>query len=135
MSYQELMLIDDDPDDQEIFLIALEKVSDSVTCNVFSSADEALQKLIEKKVTTDIIFLDLNMPLMNGQQFLTEIKKIKELRHLPIIIFTTSSNIETAKITKQLGADNFITKPDKFDELVNILASYFADTDSSAVLK
>jgi CheY-like chemotaxis protein len=121
MSYQKLMLIDDDEDDQEIFLAALHEISASVTCYSYSSAREALHKLVSKEITPEVIFLDLNMPVMNGQQFLVEIKKIKELEAIPIIIFSTSSHQGTIQLTKDLGADEFITKPNNFDDLVNIL--------------
>ena len=121
MSYQNLMLIDDDEDDQEIFLAALNEISSSVKCNTFGAAMEALEKLISKQIRPEVIFLDLNMPVMNGQQFLLEIKKIKDLKDIPIIIFSTSSHPGTIELTKELGASNFITKPNNFDGLVNVL--------------
>lgn len=121
MSYQHLLLIDDDDDDQEIFITALEKVSQSVNCITFNNAKEALEALIKKEIEPDVIFLDLNMPLMNGQQFLVEIKKIEALKKIPVIIFSTSSHSGTIELTKELGAHDFITKPDKFDDLINLL--------------
>lgn len=123
MSYRNIMLIDDDVDDQEIFLTALETVSGSVKCIAISNAVDALQKLSAKQVVTELIFLDLNMPRMNGQQFLLEIKKNDDLKDIPIIILSTSSHPATIELTKELGAKDFITKPDKFDELTDILRS------------
>ena len=123
MRYQNILLIDDDEDDQEIFLTAIEEVSNTVNCIALSDATEALQKLITKIIIPDVIFLDLNMPIMNGQQFLIEIKKNTELKNIPIIIFSTSAHAGTVQLTKQLGAFDFITKPDKYDKLVSILAS------------
>ena len=121
MKYQNLLLIDDDEDDQEIFLAALNEISASVKCSAFSAAREALSMLISKEINPEVIFLDLNMPVMNGQQFLVEIKKIKELENIPIIIFSTSSHPGTIQLTKELGAADFITKPNNFDGLINIL--------------
>lgn len=121
--FRNILLIDDDADDQEIFLTALENVASSVSCTAFSNAAEALDQLAAKQVTTDVIFLDLNMPLMNGQQFLKEIKKDEQLRQIPVIIFSTSSHPGTIHETKALGAHDFITKPDKFDDLVSLLRS------------
>jgi len=126
MPYKNILLIDDDEDDQEIFLAALERIPQSVVCQGVTNATMALRKLVDKQIQTDVIFLDLNMPLMNGQQFLKEVKQYEALRDIPVIIFSTSSNTQTIKETKELGAYDFITKPDKFDDLVVILRSLIA---------
>jgi CheY-like chemotaxis protein len=121
MSYHNLLLIDDDEDDQHIFMTAAAEVSSKVNCIAFYDAREALEKLSLQEVTPDVIFLDLNMPIMNGEQFLTEIKRHKDLKHIPVIIFSTSSNQNTIKSVKELGATSFITKPSLYDELVDVL--------------
>ena len=121
MSYRSLLLIDDDEDDQHIFMTAATEVSGKVHCVGFQDAREALKKLTDREVSPDVIFLDLNMPIMNGEQFLTEIKKHDELKHIPVIIFSTSSNQKTIRTLEQMGATSFITKPSLYDELVDIL--------------
>ncbi len=83
MKYEKILLIDDDEDDQEIFLLAMEQVSKDISCLTTNSASSALEKLASKEFTADIIFLDLNMPEMNGQQFLLEIKKNEDLKNHP----------------------------------------------------
>jgi CheY-like chemotaxis protein len=123
MSYSNILLIDDDHDDQEIFLTALEHITDKVHCATIDSARDALRQLQAQQIHTDLIFLDLNMPVMNGQQFLMELKKSEALKHLPVIIFSTSSHAQTIREAKELGALDFITKPDKFDELKRVLQS------------
>ena len=127
MRYKNILLIDDDDDDQEIFLTAVEEVSDSVTCVALSDANKALQKLASKDLRPDVIFLDLNMPIMNGQQFLVEIKKHVALQNIPVIIFSTTSHYPTIQLTKELGATDFITKPARYDELVKILTPYLLE--------
>lgn len=126
LSYKNILLVDDDPDDQEIFLSALESISAAIVCNIASSGVDALQKLQLNYLHPDCIFLDLNMPLMSGQEFLVEIKKNQELKNIPVIIFSTTSHTKTIQLTKELGAHDFITKPDKYDELVNILKNFFS---------
>lgn len=121
MLYQNILLIDDDEDDQEIFLTALECTGKPVQCTVLDSARKALSKIITGDIETDLIFLDLNMPLMNGQQFLTEIKKDEKLRDIPVIILSTSSNSATIEQVRHLGAYQFFTKPGRFEDLVGIL--------------
>jgi|ERR1700694_1935551 len=124
MKYRHILLIDDDEDDGEIFVTALQVVSETVLCTVLHDAAEALDKLSGKKISPDVIFLDLNMPGMNGQQFLSEMKKGEALQSMPVIIFSTSSHPATVSITKSLGAQDFITKPNDFDALVAILRSF-----------
>jgi len=121
MVYQHILLIDDDEEDHEIFKTALSMVSEALKCTSYTNAREALHKLAGKELIPDIIFLDLNMPIMSGQEFLMEIKKADGIQHIPVIIFSTSSNPSTIKLTKEMGAINFITKPDRFDKLVEIL--------------
>ena len=121
MDYQDILLIDDDDDDQEIFIAALKKLPCSIKCTALSNAKEALEKLNGKALHPQLIFLDLNMPVMNGQQFLFEIKKDDVLKTIPVIIISTSSHPATIKLTKEMGAHEFITKPNRFDELVAIL--------------
>lgn len=122
MAYRNILLIDDDDDDQEIFLEVVEEISQEVVCTALSDASEALQKLTDGELQPDVIFLDLNMPVMSGQQFLTEIKQRPGLKHIPVIIFSTTSHTSTISQTKALGAADFITKPRAYNDLVNILA-------------
>jgi CheY-like chemotaxis protein len=126
MRYQNILLIDDDIDDQEIFTTALEEVSPSLQCTALSDAKTALEKLETNELRPDVIFLDLNMPIMSGQQFLTEIKKRDQLQEIPVIIFSTSSNLSTIAHTKALGAAHFVTKPGSFAALVELLKPLIA---------
>jgi len=123
MAYRNILLIDDDVDEHEIFQKALEKISSLGVFVGLTSANVALQELASRKIITDVIFLDLNMPVMGGIEFLKEIKQIEELNKIPIIIYSTTSHSGTIQETKHLGAHDFITKPDKLDDLVNILQS------------
>ena len=107
-------LIDDDIDDREIFLSVLEEVAPSIRCYTASNGQEAINKLISAEVKPDLIFLDLNMPLMNGKQFLKACQGLDNCRKIPVIILTTSSDKKSIEETRQLGACDYITKPDKF---------------------
>ena len=118
------MVIDDDEDDLEIFVAAVNEISDSATCTPVSDATTALNSLRANSLTPDVIFLDLNMPVMNGRQFLTIIKSDDNLKSIPVIIFSTSSHSETIEETRQLGADGFITKPNSFASLKEVLSGY-----------
>jgi CheY-like chemotaxis protein len=123
MTYRNILLIEDDPDDQEIFITVLESISDTVKCIAIGDAELALDKLKNKEITPEIIFIDLNMPMMNGIQFLTEVKQQEVLMEIPVIVLTTASDPGIIKKVKYLGAYDYIIKPSKYGELRKALVS------------
>lgn len=123
MTKRTLFIVDDDIDDQDLFIEAVNEVDTSIQCMSASSCEEALDLLKNKKVSLpDIIFLDLNMPRLNGKQCLAELKKQAHLRHIPVIIYSTSSERRDIEETTRLGAAHFLTKPNKFEELCKALS-------------
>ena len=88
---------------------------------------EALEKLRNGELeSVDFIFLDLNMPRMNGKQFLAEIKKDPILKNIPVIIYSTSSDSHDKEETERLGAQEFLTKPPYFSQLTQLLHDFFS---------
>jgi len=124
MAYKKILLIDDDEEDQEIFMMALDKLDCGAVCSAMSNAQHALVRLQEGEINPEVIFLDLNMPHMNGRQFLEIIKQDAALVNIPVIIFSTSSDPATIAVTKSIGASDFMTKPGDFNRLVSMLHSY-----------
>ena len=129
-----ILLIDDDIDDQEIFSLALERANDEVNCVFASDGTEALNKLTDDMFAPDYIFIDMNMPRMNGQQCLKEIKKIERLRNVPVYMYSTSADPATVAENKNLGAADFIVKPANINALSNILAGIVRNRILSIVL-
>jgi len=123
MTYSNILQIDDDSDDCELFMEALESVSAATYTAIYDPV-EALRKLMQKEISPDVIFLDLNMPLMSGLEFLTEIKKEEGLKEIPIIIFSTSQLDDIIREAIAHGADDFISKPNNFNDLKKILSQY-----------
>ena len=76
--------------------------------------------------TPDIILLDLNMPCMDGREVLAEISKDESLRHLPVVILTSSAEEEEILKMYQLRCSSYIVKPVDFNELIRFVQS-FAD--------
>ena len=101
--------------------MALRQISPSIDCTVISGASSALLALEQIEAVPDLIFLDLNMPVMTGQQFLTEMRKKGSYKQVPVVVLSTSSNPAIIDEAKALGARSFITKPNDFRELKNIL--------------
>lgn len=115
-------LIDDDIDDQEIFLMALKEVSEQISCIVADDVVEALGKLSEGTAfIPDYIFLDVNTPKMNGIECLRRIKAFKHLQGTRLIMFSTSAEPKLISASKALGADGFLIKPSCLKELIEAL--------------
>ncbi len=116
------LVIDDDTDDRELFTEALASVDPIIVCDQATDGAEALKRLTEKDIDQpDIIFLDINMPVMDGWQFLTRLKEEDAYKLIPVIVYTTSSNQKDKRIADDLGALCFITKPHAFGRLKNML--------------
>jgi CheY-like chemotaxis protein len=121
------LLVDDDTDDTALFQEILEEVNDTVSLHIAANGIEALKLLrTSGKILPDIIFLDLNMPLMDGKEFLVALKKDDAFKKIPVIMYTTSSMSKDIEDAMQHGALCFITKPTNLKELKNIL-SHIAD--------
>lgn len=71
-----------------------------------------------------IILLDLNMPKKDGREALAEIKADPELRHIPVVVLTTSKAEEDIVRTYDLGVNSFITKPVTFSGLVEVMSTW-----------
>ena len=116
------LLIDDDTDDQEIFALAMGGMHIPIICHFANNGKHALEKLADESFIPDFIFLDLNMPRMNGRQCLIELKKIRRLDNTPIIIYSTCPLEQIAAETGDLGATGVIRKPNNIKELTELLA-------------
>jgi CheY-like chemotaxis protein len=117
-------LVDDDTDDLEIFAIAVAETGQSITCMTANDGLDALRLLHQDETfIPDFIFLDLNMPRMNGKQCLVEIKKISRLTHVPVVIYSTSAQQRDIDDTLKLGAAHFFTKPPSIPALTKTLSA------------
>lgn len=112
-----VLIVDDDADDVEFFREALLEIYPQAKFYSASGAEEGLRLLQNTSTVPDYIFLDLNMPRMDGKTFLSTIKSDKKYNTIPVIIYTTSSNSDEIKTTRELGADYFLTKPTSFVSL------------------
>jgi CheY-like chemotaxis protein len=120
--HRRLFIIDDDVEDQEIFMEAVREVDGSIQCYSATSGEEALKQLErEVIVLPDLIFLDLNMPKLNGKQILKEIKNIRALRSIPVIMYSTSFAPRDLEEIQNLGAAFHLLKPSRFEDLCRSL--------------
>ena len=120
------LIIDDDPDDQEVFRMCLNKVAAHITLTTANSGVEAVSLLRSNTdYSPEFIFIDMNMPKMNGIECLRIIKEIDRLKHSKMFMYSTTSEKAVVKESEELGAEDFIVKPSKTLELKEKLARIF----------
>jgi CheY-like chemotaxis protein len=118
------LLVDDDSDDIALFEEILAEVDSAVGFQSAKDGQEALNLLRGGNADIpDLIFLDLNMPRMGGKECLAHLKNDAELRDVPVIMYTTSSQSKDIEEAMMSGAVCFITKPSNVKELRHILSS------------
>jgi CheY-like chemotaxis protein len=105
-----VLLVDDDADDREIFTWTLNSIYPSAITDTAIDGEDALGKLEQWEYQPDIIFLDLNMPRMNGFDFLHHIRQMDKWRKLPVIVYSTSSNPRDMTRSWEAGATDYIVK-------------------------
>lgn len=106
-----LMVVEDDVDDRLYFCNAVKEINASYECLEAWNGLQALEILRKAKRLPDFIFIDINMPVMNGLDCLEKLKEDEQLKNIPVIIYTTSKYQENSDYTHELGASYFVTKP------------------------
>ncbi len=137
LSEHAILIVDDDIEDHQILLSYFEESGLPPDCAYFVTngkiAIETLNALADEKLPR-LIVLDLNMPIMNGQQTLIAIKADVRLKKIPVIIFSTSINSEERRKCLSFGALDYIMKPLSFEEgrkLTEKLLAYAGVTQDS----
>lgn len=135
MKKTKVFLIDDDTDDQEIFEIAMQKHDGDVECVFADDGLQALKKLkSENDFIPDYIFIDINMPLMGGEECLEEIRKIEKLKKVPVYMYSTSAEQFNESEKRKLGVTDYIVKPSSINDLTAVLSSIIKKKTFSILL-
>lgn len=121
MPIKSIVLIDDDSDDALLFKEALHELGSSLQFTHYDDGRVAVQQLSGTAPLPDLVFIDINLPSFSGWQCLTQLRKHAHLQELLIVMYTTSSVNREKSIAADLGANGFITKPDDFKLLRNMI--------------
>lgn len=118
-----IFLVDDDQEDRELFSEALSYVSEKVDLIEISSGVRLIEALKSHEYPKpEIIFLDMNMPKLNGLDCLKKIKSpTSEFRDLKVVILSTYSNADEIEQAYKFGAGFYYVKPTAFDNLKNVI--------------
>lgn len=125
MKFTDIMLIESDEDDQELFCLILNDVAPQAHCITFTYAKEALDYLKETNKLPQAIFINLYLPAMSGTDFLTAVKANKKLSTIPVYVYSTFTGSEMADVLK-LGAAGFIPKTGSYSEVEDAFRNVFS---------
>jgi two-component system response regulator len=135
-----ILMADDDPDDRMLMKEALEENNLTNEIHFVEDGEELMDYLYNKgkfslvqTIMPGLILLDLNMPKIDGREALRLIKSDPLLRKIPVVILTTSRAEDDIIKTYDLGVNSFISKPVRFDDLVQVtreLGTYWFGTVS-----
>ena len=116
-----ILIADDDSDDCYLIRLAFEDCKIDNPIIFFQNGLELVEyvnqhELVEEK-SIGLIILDLNMPKMDGKETLSNLKSNPSWRKIPVVVMTTSKDLEDINKCYDLGASSYITKPSSYDGL------------------
>jgi len=115
-----IVIVDDDSDDRGLIKDAFLENNADKEFVLLENADLLLEflKTAADSELPSLILLDLNMPGKDGREALKELKKDSRCRHIPVIVFSTSSLDKDRIVSYELGANCFLTKPSSYQEMI-----------------
>ena len=116
-----ILYVEDDLDDQIIFRECLHLVRPDIICEFANDATSALKQLSERPLKPACIFIDVNMPGMDGNFLLAEIKAIPALADIPCFMLSTSRNQRHIEAALRAGAEKYLVKPAIYIDFKNLL--------------
>ena len=128
-----VFLVDDDRDDQKIFIEALSQMDRAVQLSIYDSGQELLRDLKNNRKKPDVIFLDLYMPVMNGEECLKKLRRKTYLRDLPVVVYSSEFHINRIEHLFEVGATKYLRKPDSFYSLVAAIKATMDSISRNAI--
>jgi two-component system, chemotaxis family, response regulator Rcp1 len=121
-----ILLVEDNPADVRLTIEALRESQSPVSLHVAEDGIEAMAFLHTpgpERPRPDLILLDLNLPRKDGREVLQQIKSEEALRHIPVVILTTSQADQDVMKSYQLSANAYVTKPVDLDQFFRVVHS------------
>lgn len=123
-----ILLVEDNPGDVRLMREAFKDDANGHELHVVEDGEEAMAFLrqdgdFSQAPQPDLILLDLNLPRKDGREVLAEIKKDPELKHIPVVVLTTSRAEQDVLRTYELHANCYIIKPVNLDQFIAVVKS------------
>lgn len=122
MPYKNILLIDDDSDDTLFFVEALSAVGKPINCHTMLNPTRAWEELQVLEELPDLIFLDYNMPMVTGLEFIKRMQGVERLKYIEVIVLSTPpKQVMASWLERNNTAVKYISKPNSIEELTAIL--------------
>lgn len=129
MSEKIILLVEDNPDDEELAILAFERSRIANEVAVVRDGEEALDWLFGEGVHADrdpkhlpqVILLDLKLPKIGGHEVLQRIRSDERTKRLPVVVLTSSREEEDVFKSYDLGVNSYIRKPVDFNQFIEAL--------------
>lgn len=119
------LLVDDDPEDLEIFEMALQDLGLNIHFTGYTDSNKAMELLESAAFVPDCIFMDNHMNTTDGRTCLEKIKTMVSVAHIPVIILSGSVSLAEQDLLKSAGAHSILIKTGSLSELQNLLSRFF----------
>lgn len=127
-----IYLADDDEDDRDFFEEILADINEKIKFKAFENGLNLMQYIQDfPDISPDFIFLDLNMPIMDGQNCLLNIRRLLKFKHVPIIIYSTSIDSSKVDFLRKNGANLYLKKPNSLNNLKSAVLNCFKTINTS----
>ena len=120
-----IVCVDDDPDDREIFRDIIREIDSKIELHIACECEDAIHMVSNAELLPDFIFLDMNMPKIDGFECLRILKSIDRIKSVPVIICTTASTKEQRRKAIELGAHDLILKESSYGKMKDALCRVF----------
>jgi CheY-like chemotaxis protein len=129
-----ILLIEDNLADQEMTRRALARVDASIQLVIVDDGEQALDYLLRRDIycraedspRPDLVLLDLNLPKLSGKDLIARIRGHEQIRHVPLLVLTTSQADEDVLESYRLGCNSYLVKPSRFDQFVSAIERVMA---------
>ena len=115
------LMVDDDEDDTDLFEEALKNIDNNIEFYRAHDCSEVISRLKHQQISPEIIFLDINMPDMNGWECLNALKTDKQLSNIPVVMYSTSPLVIDGRKAIIKGALGYLEKPPSYELLMEFL--------------
>lgn len=119
--YSTILLIDDDSDDLDIFAEAIGDACSGISCSSHINPVKALGELKAAGELPDLILLDYNMPMLNGKEFLVQLRADNRLKDIPVVLMSTPAELFISSNEERADPAQYLCKPNSYEKLVSDL--------------